>query len=86
MKNQMLENLPKYRSGDQFLIVYRNWARLEERYGTPETVEDVYSRASAAFPLDWKLPLERALYQSKHGHVERAGLLFREACHKVANK
>jgi tetratricopeptide (TPR) repeat protein len=85
-KNQMLEKLPKYRSGDQFLVVYRNWARLEERYGTPETVEDVYSRASTAFPLDWKLPLEWALYNVRQGHYERAGLLFHEACHKAANK
>jgi tetratricopeptide (TPR) repeat protein len=86
MKNEMFEKLPKYRSGDQFLVVYRNWARLEERYGTPETVEEVYSRASTAFPLDWKLPLEWALYNAKQGYFERAGLLFREACHTVTSK
>ena len=86
LKNQMLESVPNYRSGDHFLKVYRNWARLEEQHGTIETVEDVYNRASIAFPLEWKLPLDWAQYHVHHAHFERARLLFSDACDKASNK
>jgi tetratricopeptide (TPR) repeat protein len=77
---------PLYRSGDRFLKVYRNWARLEERYGNLDTVEEVYRRATAAFQTEWKLHLDWAEYHSKRRHTNRARDLFAEACGVAANR
>ena len=86
LKNQMLKSVPKYRSGDHFLKVYRNWIRLEERHGTAEAVDYVYNRASVAFPIDWKLALDWARYHARHDRNERARSLFSRACDKTSNR
>ncbi|CAB9522141.1 tetratricopeptide repeat [Seminavis robusta] len=93
LKNHLLESVPKYRSGDHFLKVYRNWARLEENHGTTETVDDVYNRASLAFPWEWRVSLDWAKYHVDQWascrvswRFDRARLLFNEACNKASNK
>lgn len=88
LKEQMLKLVPKYRSGDHFLKVYRNWIRLEERHGSAEAVDYVYNRASVAFSADWKLALDWARYHARqdHQHERRARSLFGRACDKVSNK
>ena len=86
LKNKMLKNVPVYRSGDHFLKVYRNWARLEERHGSPEVVDEIYNRASIAFPIDWKLTLDWARYHSRRGHDDQARLLFMKASEKVSSR
>jgi len=80
----LLKSVPKYRSGDKFLGVYRHWARLEGRYGTFDNMNRVYERASAAFPYDYKISLDWARYHSKHHHVEEARSLFTEACNRAS--
>ena len=86
LKNQLLLSVPKYRSGDRFLKVYRNWARLEERYGNFETVDEVYSRASIAFPQEFKITLDWAEYHSSMMNNERARSLFLEASNKALSR
>lgn len=85
-KNVLLQAVPRYRSGDKFLKVYRNWARLEEQYGSFETVDQVYGRASLAFPLEYKLTLDWASYYSKMLNHDRARTLFVEACNKAGKR
>lgn len=84
-KDQLMHAVPKYRSGDKFVHVYQNWARLEERFGSPESVDAVYARASAAFPRNYQLLLRWAQYHAKMMHHERARTIFQEAC-QVAGK
>ena len=87
LKNQFLEcNIPTYRSGDRFFNVYRNWLRMEERYGTIETVEEVYDRASVAFPREWKLALDLAQYFVKLDIHDRARSQFAEACNRAGSR
>jgi tetratricopeptide (TPR) repeat protein len=86
IKNQLLSTVPRYRSGDRFLKLYRNWARLEERHGSFENVDEVYGRASHAFPYEYKLTLDWASYHSSMKNSERARTLFMKACNKASNK
>jgi tetratricopeptide (TPR) repeat protein len=86
LRSKFLKTVPQYRSGDRFFNVYRNWARLEERYGTVESVEDVYKRASLAFPGEWKLAIDWSQYCVKMGMHDHARQLFTEACTKAANR
>ena len=86
LKNQMLKLAPKYRSGDKFLNVYRNWARIEEKQGATEAVDYVYSRASIAFPGEWKLSLDWALFNLRHGNNDRARELLTESCDNSSNR
>lgn len=78
--------VPQYRSGDKFVNVFRNWARLEQQYGHPETVDEIYTRATIAFPYDWKLAANWAQYHASDGHVDRARELFTEACKRAKNR
>lgn len=84
--NQLLRSVPRYRSGDKFVHVYRNWARLEERHGTFESVDRVYERARVAFPEEYKLLLSWAQYHSNRFSYERARTIYQEACSKVGNR
>ncbi len=86
LTNQLLRNVPKYRSGDKFVHVYRNWARLEEKYGQSQAVDRVYERACIAFPHDYKLLLTWAQYHSKLSNHERARDIFQRACNKVGHR
>jgi len=86
VKNRLLKTVPTYRSGDKFLNVYRNWARLEERHGTSEAVDYVYGRASTAFPSDWKLPLDWALFHKREGNMDRARQLMVTACDRASSR
>jgi len=76
---------PKYRSGDKFLAVYRHWAHLEGRYGTFDSCNRIYKRASMAFPLDYKIQLDWARY---HANIRsrRARKHFVEACSRASTK
>lgn len=76
---------PKYRSGDKFLAVYRHWAHLEGRYGTYDSCNRIYKRASMAFPLDYKIQLDWARY---HANIRshRAQKHFVEACSRASTK
>jgi tetratricopeptide (TPR) repeat protein len=85
-KNLLLRAVPWYRSGDKFLKVYRNWARLEEQYGTFETVDQVYERASLAFPLEYRLTMDWASYHAARRKPDRARSLCMEACTKASNR
>ncbi len=73
---------PKYRSGDKFLAVYRHWAHLEGRYGTYDSCNRIYHRATKAFPLDNKIQLDWARY---HANIRsrRAITHFVEACSRA---
>ena len=82
----LLKSIPKYRSGDKFLGVYRHWARLEGRYGTYDNTNRVYERASTAFPFDYKISLDWARYHSKLRNVERAQSLYTEACNRASRR
>jgi len=86
IKNLLLRAVPRYRSGDKFLKVYRNWARLEERYGSFESVDQVYERASVAFPLEYKLTLDWARYHAAMKNHDRARSLYMEAVNKASNR
>jgi tetratricopeptide (TPR) repeat protein len=86
MKNMLLKAVPKYRSGDKFIDVYRNWARLEERYGSFESVDEVYARASLAFPFGFKLQMDWASYYAKMHSYDRARSLYMEACNKATSR
>lgn len=86
LSNQLLRNVPKYRSGDKFVHVYRNWARLEERYGSAEAVDRVYERACIAFPDDYKLLLTWAQYHRNLSNYDKARVLFQRACKMVGHR
>jgi len=81
----LLKSIPKYRSGDKFLSVFRHWARLEGRYGLYDECNRVYERASIAFPLDHKISLDWARY---HANIQShlASRHFAEACNRSSNK
>lgn len=76
----MQQTVPKYRSGDRFLKVFRNWARFEQKHGTAENVDAVYTRASAAFPLAIEVTLSWAKYHASNGNYEEATSLYMNAC------
>eukprot|EP00522_Entomoneis_paludosa_P016231 CAMPEP_0172439578 /NCGR_PEP_ID=MMETSP1065-20121228/515_1 /TAXON_ID=265537 /ORGANISM="Amphiprora paludosa, Strain CCMP125" /LENGTH=1006 /DNA_ID=CAMNT_0013188277 /DNA_START=41 /DNA_END=3061 /DNA_ORIENTATION=- len=80
IRHRLMTQVPVYRSGDRFFNVYRNWARLEERHGTTESVEEVYRRAFLAFPTQWKLTIDWAQYYTRLNMPERATELFLMAC------
>jgi len=90
LKNALLKQVPPYRSGDYFIQVYRNWARLEERYGmvgdgsssSNTAVDEVYARATSAFPQDYQLPLKWAQYHASKGRLAKARSLFELSCIK----
>jgi tetratricopeptide (TPR) repeat protein len=88
IKNSFWRQVPVYRSGDRFYQVYRNWARLEERYGTMESVDEVYQRAIMAFPNEWKFRVDWAMYYQKQMQLPtgRARELFSLACSKAAHR
>lgn len=86
MKETLFKTVPQYRSGDKFVNVYRNWARLEQKYGYAETVDEVYTRASFAFPYDWKLSVNWAQYHASKHHADRARELFATACKIAKNR
>lgn len=85
-KETLFQRVPQYRSGDKFIQVFRNWARLEETHGCPETVDEVYTRASFAFPYDWKLCINWAQYHAKHIHRDQARMRFAQACRRAKNR
>jgi tetratricopeptide (TPR) repeat protein len=78
-KNELLRKIPRKRSGDKFIHVYRTWLRMEGRYGTVESFEEVYQQASAAF-TDVRIQLDAAQYYASHGLNELARKRFMEAC------
>jgi tetratricopeptide (TPR) repeat protein len=88
IKNSFWRQVPVYRSGDRFYQVYRNWARLEERHGTMESVDEVYQRAIMAFPNDWTFRVDWAMYYQKQMQLPtgRARELFSLACSKAAHR
>jgi tetratricopeptide (TPR) repeat protein len=83
-RNDWMHLVPSYRSGDRFFNVYRNWARLEERYGTIETVEEVYERGIIAFSFEWKLTLDWAQYLAMLDMKDKARRLYAKSC-EIAN-
>jgi len=86
LRNRFLKKVPVYRSGDRFFNLYRTWVRLEERYGTIEAVEEVYERATSAFPHEWKIFVDWAQYYAKLRLPDRARFIFSEACSKASNR
>ena len=86
LKDKLMKRVPVYRSGDRFFNVYRNWARLEERYGTLESADEVYKRAAIAFPHEWKLSLDKALYYVKLSLFDRARTAFADACRRAGSQ
>ena len=85
-KERLLRLIPRYRSGDKFLKVYRNWARLEEQHGSFESVDEVYRRALLVFPNEYKLALDWAEYYATMFNQGRARALYLEACNKVLDR
>ena len=67
------------RSGVDVKSIYTTWARLERKYGTPETMEQVHSKAIQLFPDHWELYHEWAVHQAKVGNLDRARALFHSA-------
>ena len=86
IRNRLMTKVPVYRSGDRFFNVYRNWARLEERYGSHDSVSEVYRRAFLAFPEEWKLTLDWAYHHSRLNMYERACQLFSMACSQSSGR
>jgi hypothetical protein len=87
MKETLFKTVaPQSLSGDKFVSVFRNWARLEQKYGYTETVDEVYMRASFAFPYDWKPSINWAQYHASVHHDDRARELFAKACHIAKNR
>lgn len=86
LKDEFLRQVPVYRSGDRFFNLYRNWARLEERYGNRDSVKEVYRRATVAFPNEYRLLLDWAQYMVKEQRDETARQLFAKASTKAASK
>lgn len=80
---QLLKQVPAYRSGDKFVHVYRNWARLEEQHGDAAAVDRVYERAKMAFPQDSRLMVTWAQYHDRNLNVDRARELYQDACTKA---
>jgi tetratricopeptide (TPR) repeat protein len=78
-KNDLLRNVPRKRSGDKFIHVYRTWMRMERRYGTVESFEEVFQQASAAF-TDVRIQLDAAHYYASRGLNEIARKHFMDAC------
>lgn len=85
VKDELLSSVPCYRSGDKFINVFRHWIRLENEYGTFESANNVYERASKAFPREYRLPLDFAQYHARIRNAERARGLFVDACSKASN-
>jgi len=86
LTRKLLRIVPVYRSGDHFLDVYMNWARLEIQYGTEESVDEVFTRAAEAFTTNWKLMLGWARYHQKLQNRHRARELFTAACKIASNR
>jgi len=86
LTTQLLKQVPPYRSGDKFVHVYRNWARLEEEYGDMASVDRVYERARAAFPNDSKLLVSWAQYHDRNLNFEKARELYQDACAKTGQR
>jgi tetratricopeptide (TPR) repeat protein len=86
LRNKILQTIPTYRSGDRFFNVYRNWLRLEERYGTIENVEEVYERAMVAFPHEHKIMTDAAQYFVRLNLYTRARDVFTKACTRVNHR
>lgn len=84
LKNALLKAVPQYRSGDRFYNLYRNWARLEERYGTRDSVEEVYERATAAFPSEFRLHVDRAQYYVSRRQFDQARSVFNNLHTRIA--
>lgn len=74
------QRIPTFRSGDRFHNVYRNWLRLEMRYGRLETAEDVYERAIAAFPREYKIRIDMAQYYQQLNLLNKARQVLVSAC------
>ena len=85
-KKALLATVPAYRSGDRFFNVYRNWARLEERYGSIESVDAVYERALTAFPRHWRLSLDWAEYYMNLNMLDRARSLYADSCARASSQ
>jgi len=81
----LLKSIPRYRSGDKFLGVFRHWARLEGRYGSFDGANRVYERASAAFPWNHQISLDWARYHAKLRNVGKARSLYGEACNRASS-
>ena len=79
-KNALLRKIPVYRPGDRFFQLYRTWTRLEERYGTVESTENVYARAAAAFPYNAKLLMDKADWYARLRLPDKARAVFSEIC------
>lgn len=84
VKDGLLKSVPPYRSGDKFINIFRHWGRLEGRYGTYESANRVYERATVAFPLNYNIALDWAKYNAKLHNAYRARSLFVEACNKAS--
>jgi len=83
---QLLRAVPRYRSGDKFVHLYQNWARLEEKHGDIKAVDRVYNRAIGAFPRDYRLLMSWAKYHGKIMNHERARTLFKQACQVAGHR
>jgi tetratricopeptide (TPR) repeat protein len=86
LTTQLLKQVPAYRSGDKFVHVYRNWARLEEEHGDAAAVDRVYQRAKVAFPQDSRLLVSWAQYHDRNLNVEQAREIYQEACAKAGQR
>lgn len=78
-KNQLLSKLPRRRSGDKFINVYRTWLRLEGKFGSREDFEEVLEQASSSF-TDVRIQLDAANYYVRNGLNEKARTRFVDAC------
>jgi tetratricopeptide (TPR) repeat protein len=67
------------RLGADVKAIYTTWARLERRHGTPETIEQVHSKAIQLFPDHWELYHDWAVHHAKLGNLDQARALFHRA-------
>jgi tetratricopeptide (TPR) repeat protein len=83
---RLLVSLPKIRSGDKWINVYKNWARMEEAHGHYEAINDVYKHAALVFPQNWSFLLGWAQQQVRFRRLDRARTLFEMACNESGNR
>lgn len=72
--------------GDKWINVYKSWTEFEEKYGSYDDANNVYSRDASAFPKDWEVLVRWAKFQCKYERHDRAKKLFELACGSAGSR
>jgi tetratricopeptide (TPR) repeat protein len=83
---KLKKHLKPPKLGDKWIHVYFSYARFEEKYGSYEDVNDVYSRAASLFPMNSEVLVRWATFQRQLGRLDRAAALFELACKRAGSR